>query len=225
MHALNNFSTARTYSMSPRSLLALIGLPVSALAIVIGFRLGPQSTSSGLSLNVATEALGILITVIVIDRILEKRRHREEARSLALRALHDIDGIVWVWQGGNRPFDIPETMALLEMVQPTDPLTPATQTYLMDVGARASNTLRLDSHLLGQSPEIRTALETLVALARLRDPGGVLDPNEIARCLRAALKSLGAYAGEKTDPADRESLIQLRDSSEAGQRWRDHGAR
>lgn len=110
-------------------------LVLSALMIFWSIRAGYGLDSGDVFLNVGTELAGIVITVAIVDWLLERQRRRAECKTIAWRALHELDYAVWVWQGGAREFDVAELDWLLEHAAEDDPLPHFTQFFSSTITA------------------------------------------------------------------------------------------
>lgn len=174
-------------------------------------------------LNLGTEIIGIIISVAVIDQLLERRRLAEDARRIATEALHDLDHHVWVWQGGGREFDLGELVALLQQVHIDDPLPSFTQNLFLNSGSRASNTLRTKPEILRQNPKLKLALTELAKLARMRDEDTHMPVTEISQYIMLAITNLTQVAGLSLPPAAPLAPSEYRQTDIKSQEWRHFG--
>ena len=190
------------------------------------FQTLPQRISD-LFLNLGTELLGIVLTVSVIDFMLERRRVSEEARRIARECLHDIDHHVWAWQGGSREFNVDELYVLIEEITNDDPIAHFTETLFLVLGSKASNTLRTRSSIVASNLHLKDALSQIATLCRIRDRDSGMSPEEIAETLRSALPGL-TFVSE-LDRATENAITpwdsQMRDRSQVAQEWRHYGRR
>lgn len=184
-----------------------------------------QGRASDLLLNLGTELLGIGITVLVIDLMLEKRRQNDEAKRIATNVLHDLDHHVWVWQGGARGFDLAELAALLDEANHESPLPSFTQNLFLTLGSRSNNTLRISAEAVAVSSELKEGLTTLSELSRMRDKEEHLPPSEIIATLKKSLPSLVRASGLSMPEPDRSAPLEYRGTSEEEQEWRHYGRR
>ena len=162
-----------------RWLIAGGALIVALIIIYEAFELGPNSSSGALLLNLGTEVLGITVTVAIVEYLLERKEHRDEARRIAWNVLHEIDHAVWIWQGGGREFDVDELIALPDEIDDGDHLPSFTQNIIMNIGSRSENTLRQRDDIMKESAELKNALMKLSPLSKVRnktqpDMGGVV---------------------------------------------------
>ncbi|HEX8127737.1 MAG TPA: hypothetical protein VF527_01320 [Pyrinomonadaceae bacterium] len=197
-------------------------LIVAVFIIYEAFELGPNSGSGALLLNLGTEVLGITLTVAIVEYLLEKRAHRDEARRIAWNVLHDIDHTIWVWQGGGREFDVEELTSLLDEISDGDPLPPFTQNLIMNMGSRSENTLRQRDDIMKVCPELKHALQELSPLSRVRNKTQPdMTANQIAEHLKTAVEQLVkatemVRSTRKIDDLNRNPSIEM-------QEWRHYG--
>jgi hypothetical protein len=206
----------------------LLGVAVLLLALLLLFEAFDPAFSgrmSDLLLNVGTELIGIALTVVVIDILLEQRRLREEARRIATNVLNDLDHHVWVWQGGARGFDLAELSALLHSVAPDSSLPPFTQNLFLTLGSRSNNTLRTSPEVMAASPELRNGLEKLSELVSMRDTDHHMPPEKIAALLREALPLLTSVAGLIIPETEVMAPMTYRETTGEAQEWRHYGRR
>ena len=186
-----------------------------------------RHTAADIELNLATELLGIALTVAVIEWFLERTRYQESAKKLAFRTLDELDHAVWVWQGGVRAFDTAELLASLDHVSTADPLPNFTQNLFIRIGSRAAHNLRVDPEVVGSSPALRQGLISLSQLSRMRDHSHPMGTKEIAQHAREAtlafIQALEWEIPESPDPLGPSGLTSLYDSREEAQRWRHFG--
>lgn len=176
-----------------------------------------------LLLNLGTELIGIVVTIWVVDRLLERRKLRDDARRIAREARHELDHHVWVWQGGARDFHLSELLSLNENVHDDDPLPSFTQYLFLLLGSRASNTLRTRTDVVAVSRDLKAGLDELANLAAMRDNDAHLPPVRIARHLSTAVRPL-ARAAELTIPAPTTlAPPEYRRTSMKQQEWRHYG--
>lgn len=99
-------------------------------------------------LNLGTELIGIVITVLFIEYLFELKQEEDEARRIAWDIIHELDYAVWVWQGGGKEFDYIELNNIIRTAKPTDVIASCTKNILTHLGYRSDNTLRTKSELL-----------------------------------------------------------------------------
>jgi hypothetical protein len=204
-----------------------VGLLLFVLASAMclrAFSLGSNSASGGLLLNLGTELIGMLLTVVLVERLFEEHNKRQDARRLAMQFLHEVDDVVWVWQGGRRQFSSIELKKLLfEAIRMNDPIAPCTARRLMNLGDFASRTRRTDSAAVKCSEPLSRGLRNLEAFVQLRDPGYDVPPREIGKRLARAVRALAAAAEvRKYDsvfsppPGSRNASIEEQERRDAG---------
>ena len=75
--------------------------------------------------NLGTEIFGILVTIALVDWVLEKRRRQDRARELAWGVVHSIEHALWVWQGGPRQIGTNELLGIISGIKAKDGLARA----------------------------------------------------------------------------------------------------
>lgn len=177
-----------------------------------GFLLGDKTALSGFFLNIATEAIGIMLTVEIVDRLLKRQERREGVSKMAWRILHEIDYAVWVWHGGRREFGIGELLTILRSSSNEHTLHPATRSLMSQLGNRARNTLDTDTELIRSRPELGRILHEMTALQEHADHGDV--PNVRTRdVLLDAVKTLMTILSLPEELAEPELAKWLADPS------------
>ena len=210
--------------MTLRILIALGFILMALLAFLEAF--DPRFTGriSDLFLNVSTELVGIALTVVVVDFLLERRRLKEEVRRVACEALNELDHHVWVWQGGAREFDLVELLALVDNIKENAPLPSFTQNLFLVLGSRASNTLRTRADVLRMSSDLRAGLESLSHLAGIRDANSVMPGSTVAENLKRAIEPLARAAGFTIPPPGLLAPQEFRQTTTIEeQEWRHYG--
>jgi hypothetical protein len=203
-----------------------IAVLIVAAALIADALWGTLPTRmSDLFLNLGSELMGIVLTVGIIDYLLERRRSLDEAKRIALEALHDLDHHMWVWQGGARGFDLAELTALVAEVNDSDPVPEFTQSLFLVLGSRANNTLRTKPEVLRRSPLLSQALAVLSRLTAMRDGDAHIASRDIASCLAAAIPDLIFVAGLSQPVPISLAPGEFRQTSVEAQEWRHYGRR
>jgi hypothetical protein len=210
--------------MKTRLAIAIGTALVSTVIIIFAFGVQSQNTSS-LLLNLGTELIGIGITILIIDWILEKRRFQDSARKLASVILRQLDHHVWVWQGGAREFDYVELSWLLKHVDDNDPIPSFTQNLFLRLGSDAATTLDHASDVANANKSLMRGLRQLTQLLAIRDRPEPMMPTEIARHITQAVEYLAEAAGLSKELPDIDVPPQFRNSSIKMQEWRHFGER
>jgi len=76
-------------------------------------RVGPESGWGSIFLNLGTEIIGIVLTVALVEVLLERQSQKEVARSMAMAILIELDKRIHSWLGGDPRFDVNEMLLLL----------------------------------------------------------------------------------------------------------------
>jgi hypothetical protein len=197
-------------------------LIISALMIGSAFIEG-EVTKADFLLNLGTEVFGIVLTVAIVEYLLELRQLQDEARRIAWEVLHSVDHAVWVWQGGARQFDVGELQALLDLAAESDPVPRFTQNLLLQVGSRSENTLRSRREVVGVNKNLKFALETLRLLSRMRDYENIPPTLEIIQSLQQSVRALMKVVNIQSTIIDAECVKPFRSISVENQEWRHFG--
>ena len=206
---------------SPRAWIAVAAIAATCFLIWLGLSAG-QHSAADIELNLATELLGIVVTVAVIEFFFERSRQRETINKMSFRALDELDHAVWVWLGGSRALDCQELLSLLDRVTDDDPLPEFTQNLFLRIGSRADHSLVVDSDKVGASASLQRALSQLGKLCAMRDGPSAMTPSQIASLSRSATTELMATLGWP-QPQSPIGSSTLKESSERAQRWRHFG--
>ena len=120
-----------------RLVLAITLVVVAGILVIAAFQLEGGGRGSELLMGLATEVFGIIVTLAVVDWMLERRRRQERARDLAWATLHSVERAVWVWQGGPRRVSTDELLGIVQGIDATDELQPFARSLLAAVGTRS----------------------------------------------------------------------------------------
>lgn len=173
-------------------------------------------------MNLATEIMGIALTVAIVDWFFERRRAATRGRQLAWDTLHSVEHTVWVWQGGPRQMETEEILGLLSSVREDDPLPEFTETLLLAIGTRAKQALKNDPQAVKALPGLKDAFEALARLASIRDGLEHDPPRKVAEIMSSGVSHL-ALVLSLSDERIPGRLIRYRDPSLAGQEKRHFG--
>lgn len=195
--------------------------------ITTAISVGIQGRSALVELlpNLASEFLGLALTVALVDWLIERAKMADEAQRMAWSTLHDIDHVVWVWQGGRREFHLDEMCALLDMVQESDPIAETTQELLANLGVRASDNLRLQAKLLRRHRKLRTAIKSLSGLAQIREIRRLVDSRYAVDSLHTSIKQLSDITEQEIHHGQFGAAKGLRDATIEAQTRRYLGER
>lgn len=207
-----------------RLLLACAFVALAVVTTASAFVFAGSVSLAELLTNLGAELFGIALVVAVVDWLIERNKLREEAQRIAWSTLHDLDHAVWVWQGGRREFHLDELVALLDLVGPTDPMPPFTQTLLANLGIRASDALRLQSRVFRTHRRLRHAMQCLAGLGQIRELGSLMPPQAVVETIRAAIVDLAAVTEQPVHPGSFGVARKFRDPSVSAQEERYRGA-
>jgi hypothetical protein len=145
--------------------------------------------------DLGTEMFGILVTIALVDWVLERRRKQDRAREVAWGVLAELQHAVWVWQGGARQQSPGDLLGLISGIKEVDEMEPFTEGLFLSVAFHAQSTLQTEptalkslSGLLGVFKEIEqlSSIENLKPQAKVRVATEVLSEAVagLARVLR-----------------------------------------
>jgi hypothetical protein len=197
-------------------------LLLSVVLIWISYHEGTEVFAGDLLMNLATEIMGIVLTVAIVDWFFERRRMASRARQMAWSSLHGIEHSVWVWLGGPRQMETEEILGLLSSVQGDDPLPEFTQNLMLSLGTRAKQAMKDDPQAVRSIPGLGDAFEHLSRLSSIRDGLDVYPPRKVAEILASATSHLALVLG-LSDERIPGRLIRYRDPSLEGQEQRHFG--
>ncbi len=115
-------------------------------------------------MGLATEVFGIIVTLAVVDWMLERRRRQERARDLAWATLHSVERAVWVWQGGPRRLSTDELLGIIQGIDTSDQLQPFARSLLAGVGTRSLEILDREAASVATVEGLAAALHELSSL-------------------------------------------------------------
>ena len=90
------------HEMITRISIATTGLFVATLLTITAFIERQSFSLSDLYINLATEIPEIVITILSIDWLLDRKKYFDEAARIAQTALNSIDSAIWIYQGGTQ---------------------------------------------------------------------------------------------------------------------------
>lgn len=202
----------------------ILALAAAAALITVAVQ-STEVKGSEVIASVATEAIGILVTVGFVEILLERDRKRENARIIAWNAINSLDHAVWVWQGGSRRFNPGELNGLIQLIDSADPLPTSTENLLLRLGEYSQHTLQMNAKTIASNTNLTAGLDALARLVHIRDTDPPMAHKEIQKRLSDAVGSLAACLELSILPPSRGQLISDRSPSEARQRYRLYGER
>ncbi len=198
-------------------------LIVAAIMLGMSFFFGVQTSTGTLLMNLGTEIVGIVMTVAIVEWFFERRRLQNRGRQLAWDALHAVEHVVWVWQGGPREMDSDEVRGLLNAVG-DDPLPDFTEGLLLNIGTRSHRLLNNDPAAVDAMPGLMGGLEHLGRLSSIRDGKAPMPSRKVANILDEGTAALAKSLGKPTERHPTR-LIRFRDPSVKSQERRHFGGR
>lgn len=202
-----------------RVVLGMVFFVASTILITLS-TLGPwdEATTEILG-NLGTEIFGILVTIALVDWVLEKRRQQDRARELAWNVLHAIEHAVWVWQGGPRQMGTNELLGIVAGIRRQDHFAPFTEGLLLNVGLQSRSILQMEASAIKSLPGLGGTLKDLVSLATIRDLPESTRIRTVSEILEASITGLSRVLGQPTERMP-SGLIWYRDASSDGQEER-----
>jgi len=158
----------------------------------------------------------------VVEWFFERRRLQTRGRQLAWDALHAVEHVVWVWQGGPREMDTDEVRGVLNAAGVADPLPDFTEGLLLNIGTRARRLLNNDPEAVAAVKGFMNGLEQLARLSAIRDGKTPMAPRKVADILDEGTQELAKALGKPTE-RHLASLIRFRDPSVESQERRHFG--
>jgi hypothetical protein len=177
-----------------------------------------------LLVNLGTEIFGILLTVAVVEWLLDRRRRQDRAREIAWGVLHSLERAVWVWQGGPRQMGPDELLGVIAHIGRSDPVDPVSLSLLVSLGSAAREALDKETSSIRTLPGLAPSLEDLTSLRSLTDGGSGVPIRMVAEILESSTAGTARVLGL---PSQRipGALVPYRDSSIDAQQARFHEVR
>ncbi len=202
-----------------RLVLAVTFVLVAGVLLFAAFQMEGGRRSTELLLGLATEMFGIIVTLAVVDWMLERRRRQERARDLAWATLHAVERAVWVWQGGPRRVTTDELLGLVLGIDSKDEHQPFTRSLLAGVGTRSLEVLDREASTIRTTPALADALQELSSLHSLSSQRSSVSTNLVREVLECAIQRLAHVLGLPTQ-AMPSGLIRHRDAAAEAQKER-----
>jgi hypothetical protein len=202
-----------------RVLLAAIFLLTSSALIWVDMTAPSGASFTEVLGDLGTEMFGILVTIALVDWVLERRRKQDRARGVAWGVLGEIQQAVWVWQGGARHHGPGDLLGVISGISEEDEMEPFTEGLLLTVAFHSRNTLQTESSALGSLTGLLAVfkeLEELASIEGLKSAGKARIAGEV---LSKSVKGLAKVLGEPTESLP-SGLIWHVDSTKEGQEKR-----
>lgn len=210
----------KTPSLKFTRLVLAIGLVmVAGVLVFAAFQLEGGGRGSELLMGLATEVFGIIVTLAVVDWMLERRRRQERARDLAWASLHSVERAVWVWQGGPRRVTTDELLGIIQGIDPDDDIQPLARSLLAAVGTRSLEILDREAASVETMPGLADALRELSSLHSLSNQQASVSLALITEVLVYAIQRLAWVLGLPSQ-AMPSALIGQRDAAADAQNER-----
>lgn len=194
-------------------------------AIVWGL-LGTGTPSwDGVLVELGIEAIGLALTVAVVDWYLERRRLHAAGRRLAWQVFHSIERIVWVWQGGPPRLDTGEVLSLLQDADREGALAPGTESLLLGLAVESRRLLKADRDAVDAVAGLEGCLGDLTLFANVAHEGRAPSVGSIVSTLLDVTKRLSRLLDLSADSVVPARLIRGRDPSPEAQTSRARVAR
>ena len=202
-----------------RVILGLFFFVTSSGLIGASLLSGMSPAVSEILRDLGTEIFGILVTIGLVDLVLERRRRQDRARELAWEVVHEVEHAVWVWKGGPRHMGTNELLGIIAGIQEEDAFEPFTEKLLLNVGLHCRSILQMETQAIKSVTDLKGALENMVSLATIRDLPESTRIRTVAEILDASVVGLSRVLGQPTERMP-SGLIWYLDSSPDGQEVR-----
>lgn len=179
----------------------------------------------GILVELGVEAIGLAVTVAVVDWYLERRRLHAAGRRLAWQVFHSIERIVWVWQGGPPRLDTGEVLSLVQGADRDGALAPGTESLLLGLAVESRRLLKADREAIDAVAGLEGCLGDLTLFANVAHEGRTPSVDSIASTLLDVTKRLAKLLGLSADSTVPARLIRGRDPSVDAQTSRARVAR
>ncbi|MDX1394247.1 MAG: hypothetical protein R3195_07650 [Gemmatimonadota bacterium] len=167
-----------------------LGFAAIGAALIFAPRFtGWEFSGTATLVDLGSEMLGLALTVSILDWFFEQRRLRADGRRLAWEVFHDVERVVWVWQGGPFRLETDELLGLLGGVESDSQVAPCTERMLLGLGIRGRELLKGERLAVSTVPGLAVALTELAGLARIGE-GKKPSPDAIRNALTAATRAL-----------------------------------
>lgn len=197
---------------------------ISVAIVLWAYLVGVNTPTGTLLVNLGTEIFGILITLAVVDWLLERRRLQDRARELAWRVLHGIERAVWLWQGGPRRLESDELLGLISGIGTDDRLQPYTRTQLVNLGTQSREALSREQRAVRTLPGLSEALEDLTSLDSLGEEDSAVSIRMVSEVLQSSVRRLAELLSQPTQRMP-SGLLRSRDPSPEAQEERFYSMR
>ena len=185
-----------------------------------------DGAGAGYCAGLVTELLGVAITILVIDIVLERQELRRDVRRLADELLYQADFIVWIWLGGDRVFSLAELECLLESVSDDDALHHTTETLFQNLGNEAAKRMRTHKDVVDSNIHLCDGVRLLAQLANIRVGSGAsrTTPSQIGEIVSGAVRAFDkVLCYRETEGAANGRYLKGKRSDVAAQRFRCSG--
>lgn len=160
-----------------------------ARAMVAPVLLRDANRWDDLWLNLATELIGIVVTVGFVDYLMERRECQQSARLTAWNTLEQLHRVLWVWRGGSRELDINQFGALT--LGEDFPQAEGTRRLLLELGCQARSTLFVFPDQFELCPPLSEALRQLSDIVVLLEAEPTeAEPGRLEQVLLASANGL-----------------------------------
>ncbi len=178
-----------------RLVLAITLVVVAGVLVLAAFQMEGGGRGSELLMGLATEVFGIIVTLAVVDWMLERRRRQERARDLAWATLHSVERAVWVWQGGPRRVTTDELLGIIRGIDTSDDLQPFARSLLAAVGTRSLEILDRETASLDTVAGLADALRELSSLHSLANSRASVSIALVTEVLQYGIQKLARVLG------------------------------
>lgn len=182
-----------------RIILALIFLLASSGLIWIDLSGRAGATFGTVLGDLGTEMFGILVTIALVDWVMERRRKQDRARELAWGVLAEVQHAMWVWQGGARQQGSGELLGLISGIKGANEMEPFTEGLFLSVAFHAQSTLQTEPSALKSLSgllDVFEGIKQLISIQNLKPQAKVRVAVEV---LSEAVEGLARVLRQPTD--------------------------
>lgn len=173
------------YSMSTlnkkNALWIVVGIFLASLTVSIF--VSKESMLSQFLLNLATEAVGIFITISVIERIVDNDRVKFKSGDISASIMNRISYIAWFWTGGSRNSSDSELIQRLRSIKADTPLIRPLRRF---IAANAEGMVDMITIAIGRqistAGKLKLLVNTVGTLRNIVDEND-MSPHQIAKQL------------------------------------------
>ncbi len=195
-----------------RAVVVAVFLVIGGAVLGAAMIVGADTSTGNVLINLGTEIFGIVITVAVVEWFFEKRRLQDRARDLTWDILHEMEHVVWVWQGGPRRMGTDQLLGVINAIRTDDPMGPQAQALLQSLGDRTGRMMEREAAAVKSLKGLETALSDLTSLPGLGEHNRTSELRMVIEILESSTMRIARVLG-LPDQRLPSALIRGRDAS------------